>query len=103
MADLSRIEGKPNEVAKVYCDNLRVILKGVARDVKELGDYLKANELEAPADKGEAIANAMLSYRHLEDASMRVGKVLQALNGGDSVYDRNAVGNTDKPAESEVK
>ena len=31
---------------------------------------------------GEAIANIMLAYRHLEDARMRLGKVFQALNGG---------------------
>jgi hypothetical protein len=37
---------------------------------------------------GEAIANVMLAYRHLEDASMRLGKVIQAIDGGISVYDR---------------
>ena len=37
---------------------------------------------------GEAIANIMLAYRHLEDASMRLGRVLQALDGGVSVYDK---------------
>jgi hypothetical protein len=37
---------------------------------------------------GEAIANVMLAYRHLEDASMRLGKVIQALDGGASVYDK---------------
>jgi len=36
----------------------------------------------------EAVANVMLTYRHLEDASMRLGKVLQALDGGVSVYDK---------------
>lgn len=41
----------------------------------------------------EAIANVMLAYRHLEDASMRLGKVIQALDGGVSVYDaRTTVG-----------
>ena len=95
--------GTPNEVAKMVCDNLRVIHKGVAKDVKELADYIKTNEFEAPADKGEMIANAMLAYRCLEDASMRIGKVLQALNGGDSIYDRNAVGNPDTPTTSGVK
>ena len=39
-------------------------------------------------DVGEAIANVMLAYRHLEDASMRLGKVIQALDGGVSVYDK---------------
>lgn len=36
----------------------------------------------------EATANVMLAYRHLEDASMRLGKVIQALDGGVSVYDK---------------
>lgn len=37
---------------------------------------------------GEAMANVTLAYRHLEDASMRLGKAIQALDGGISVYDR---------------
>jgi hypothetical protein len=39
----------------------------------------------------ETIANVMLAYRHLEDASMRLGKAIQALDGGISVYDKNQV------------
>lgn len=42
----------------------------------------------APGAAGEAIANVTLAYRHLEDASMRLGKAIQALDGGISVYDR---------------
>ena len=37
---------------------------------------------------GEAGANALLAYRHLEDARMRIGKILQALDGGVSCYDK---------------
>ena len=37
---------------------------------------------------GEAVANVMLAYRRLEDASMRLGKVIQAIDGGVSVYDK---------------
>jgi hypothetical protein len=44
--------------------------------------------LKAGMTDGEAIANVMLAYRHLEDASMRLGKVIQALDGGVSVYDK---------------
>ena len=40
------------------------------------------------ADYPEALANVMLAYRHLEDARMRLGKVLQAMDGGVSVYDK---------------
>jgi hypothetical protein len=31
-------------------------------------------------------ANLTLAYRHLEDSAMRVGKVMQAKDGGKSVY-----------------
>ena len=37
---------------------------------------------------GEMKANLTLCYRHLEDAAMRLGKVLQAKDGGKSVYDK---------------
>ena len=33
-------------------------------------------------------ANIMLSYRHLEDARMRLGKSIQALGDGVSIYDK---------------
>ena len=36
----------------------------------------------------EMKANLMLAYRHLEDARMRLGKVVQAYDGGTSVYPR---------------
>jgi hypothetical protein len=39
-----------------------------------------------PSDRGEMIANATLAKRHLEDARMRLGKVVQAFDGGVSVY-----------------
>jgi len=45
------------------------------------------DSLQQPGeDRGEAIANIMLAYRHLEDARMRLGKVFQALDGGESAY-----------------
>lgn len=53
---------------------------------------------------GEATANATLAFRHLEDASMRLGKVLQAIDGGVSVYDRSttvgAPGGTEVPVKN---
>lgn len=36
----------------------------------------------------EVMANFMLAYRHLEDCRMRMGKVIQAANGGISIYDK---------------
>jgi len=35
----------------------------------------------------EMRANIMLSYRYLEDAGMRLGKMIQAFDGGISIYD----------------
>jgi hypothetical protein len=49
---------------------------------------LKAERRPGESVPGEAIANIVLAYRHLEDASMRLGKAIQALDGGVSVYDK---------------
>jgi hypothetical protein len=54
---------------------LRVEIKRTAADLL----LLKQKIIETPEADGEAVANVMLAYRHLEDASMRVGKVIQAL------------------------
>lgn len=59
----------------------RFIDKGF-EDTKANGDH----ELES-----EALANVTLAFRHIEDAAMRLGKVLQALNGGESIYDNSGV------------
>ena len=58
----------------------------IRADIKQTAAKVLA--MKATADNGEAIANIMLAYRHLEDASMRLGKVIQALDGGVSVYDK---------------
>jgi len=36
----------------------------------------------------EMKANIMLAYRHMEDCRMRLGKAIQAYDGGKSVYPR---------------
>lgn len=36
----------------------------------------------------ESDANLVLAYRHLEDAAMRLGKAIQAIDGGKSIYDK---------------
>jgi hypothetical protein len=60
---------------------LRIQIKADAEAVRAIRDGVTNHE---------AIANVMLAYRHLEDASMRLGKVIQALDGGVSVYDKAA-------------
>jgi hypothetical protein len=68
----------------VDCEALR-------REIKPLADKLMALRRAADHSNGEAVANVMLAYRHLEDASMRLGKAIQALDGGISVYDTSQV------------
>lgn len=66
-------------------------IKDVAAEVIEMRNVGFSFGLEGMPDQkaaGEAMANVMLAYRHLEDASMRLGKAIQALDGGVSVYDR---------------
>jgi hypothetical protein len=40
---------------------------------------------------GEALANMTLAHRKLEDARMRLGKVIQAIEGGVSILDHPKV------------
>ncbi len=69
--------------------NMRKLLKDDAQVVKSfMGHPVFDAEVEKNADHREMRANIMLAYRHLEDATMRLGKVLQAHDGGVSVYDR---------------
>jgi hypothetical protein len=68
-----------SDTAKGDANTIRAQLKPLAADVLAMRDGLT---------EPEAIANVMLAYRHLEDASMRLGKVIQALDNGVSVYDR---------------
>jgi hypothetical protein len=69
-----------NDVKITEVNACRAQIKPIATAVRALlGDGMT---------ESEAIANVMLAYRHLEDASMRLGKVIQALDGGVSVYDR---------------
>lgn len=69
------------------CNVARAEIKAVADRV----DVLRRSAArlgQGEGGRGETIANVTLAYRHLEDASMRLGKALQALDGGVSVYDR---------------
>jgi hypothetical protein len=71
--------------------------EGLRREIKTVADKLmalKSIDFGPNADgipPAEALANATLAYRHLEDASMRLGKAIQALDGGISVYDKTQV------------
>lgn len=67
------------------------------RDIKATAEKLLATKNERAAQRisgpneGELIANLTLAFRHMEDASMRLGKAIQAADGGVSVYDKKQV------------
>lgn len=70
-------------------EELRAKGKKFAEEIKELSSSLKVpREAIQWEDIGEEIANAMLAYRHAEDAVMRLWKILQARAGWVSVYDK---------------
>lgn len=80
---------KPSGMAFVdACNGLRSSIKIVATETKAEIERLKQSETDGKQDQPEMIANLMLCYRHLEDASMRLGKAIQAHDGGKSVYDK---------------
>lgn len=83
-------EAGPGPKVVDNCNRLRRSIKEVAGDTKAFADAVKAGKYSAivGADRGEIIANLMLAYRHLEDASQRFGKAIQAADGGISVYDK---------------
>lgn len=79
------------------CKHLRQEIKKVGEAVKLNTDHpalnlqISQNMDEAIRSTSEASANVWLSYRHLEDAAMRLGKAIQAIDGGKSVYDKTEV------------
>jgi len=64
---------------KELCFQARERLQG-CEGLRDLADY--------PDIPGESKANILLAFRHLEDCRMRLGKAIQAFDGGTSVYPR---------------
>ena len=77
-------------------EELKELCDGLRKDIKDIGDVTKSLmehtdfqcEQAYPGQHGEVRANIMLAYRHLEDARMRVGKILQAADDGVSILDK---------------
>ncbi len=74
---------------KNSCDGLRKSIQVSANMVKSLMDHsdLKSEQTHS-GQHAEMKANIMLTYRHLEDARMRIGKILQAAGDGVSILDK---------------
>lgn len=64
-------------------------IKKTADKVFALRDHPSFDRVQShPNQHSEMQANIMLTYRHLEDARMRVGKIMQAIQGGVSILDK---------------
>lgn len=63
-------------------------LQNIVNEINDALDLIEAPELGEEANIGEVFANLKLALRHAEDARMRLGKVYQALDGGNSIYDK---------------
>jgi hypothetical protein len=75
------------------CRSIRAEIKSTAQTVwaKRMHPVLQVRIVNVATDiesKSETDANLVLAYRHLEDAAMRLGKAIQAIDGGKSVYDK---------------
>lgn len=79
----------PKEKFKSMCSAQRTTLRKDAEWVLRLKNS-KVFDSEETYDgqHGEMKANIMLAYRHLEDARMRIGKILQAAGDGISILDK---------------
>lgn len=70
-------------VFKAKCDLLREECLEIEKDVRAMTPTV--SELPVGTEIPEVNANLMLAVRHLEDARMRLGKVIQwACQNGDS-------------------
>lgn len=92
-------EENPYADLNEFADDLRKALKKCGADVmfaKNVYQDTGQSPVKEGEDFGEVLANLTLAYRHIEDAAMRLGKVKQALNGGENIYDKNTVGDPRK-------
>ncbi len=77
------------EQLEEMCKRLRDDLKKIemqARSILKHSDLSAENTFEN--QRGEQKAQAMLAVRHIEDARMRLGKVIQYNGTGVSCYDK---------------
>lgn len=77
------------QTPKEICDGLRVNIQGEGTKLLQLKCHADFEKPENYVGQhSEMMANIMLAYRHLEDARMRVGKILQAADDGVSILDK---------------
>lgn len=77
----------PDATTVNYAESLREFLKNAESDARRAVQFIKDSQ-ESLHDKWECIAQAMLAIRHIEDARMRFGKVIQYATTGESNYQK---------------
>lgn len=92
-----------NEISfiEATCNGFRNGIETIKKELQKVKQEAIACEFKG-VDKGEMIANLTLVYRHLEDARMRCGKVMQAYQGGISVLDKMPYPIGNEPPEAPV-
>lgn len=83
------IDAIRTDIKHIAAGVLAMKVDAVRTDIEHIAAGVLA--MKVGMDNDEAIANIMLAYRHLEDASMRLGMVAQALYDGVSAYDRRSL------------
>jgi hypothetical protein len=82
-------ESKPPRTLIQCLDDMRAQLKDLEMQARSI---VKCDELNAlptfDGQRGEQKGQAMLAVRHIEDARMRLGKVIQYHGDGVSCYDK---------------
>ncbi len=67
---------------KDRCGNLRNSIAILVEQLAAFKDDTNKSEIAQGENRGEVLANITLALRHAEDASMRLGKAIQAHEGG---------------------
>ena len=74
------------------CNRVRAACKDLEMGLRAMKDKIQADrrgqEDSFPGQIGEILGQVTLAFRHLEDARMRVGKVIQYSGDGVSVFDK---------------
>jgi hypothetical protein len=74
---------------KTVCETLRAELLSIEKAARAIKDHPAIKQPDTfPGQHGEMIGQSMLAVRHIEDARMRIGKVLQYGRDGVSIFDR---------------
>ena len=82
-------ERRADDMALASFNRIRKDIKNIAAALLEVRRGFSQSPVTPIEDRGEVMANLTVAYRCLEDASMRLGKAIQARDGGVSVYDRD--------------